>query len=99
MKPGDRIGAYMSRDTTTVNFLGFGVYEGDEIPPEDAGGFAKLVREIGMTNPKLKLDNGVVVWGCECWWGPEEKVKADMEEAKQNGLIVRHVTKTGDSIQ
>lgn len=24
-------------------------------------------------NPKIVLDNGDVVWGCECWWGPEER--------------------------
>ncbi len=23
------------------------------------------------TNPKIVLDNGEVVWGAECWWGPE----------------------------
>lgn len=23
------------------------------------------------TNPKIVLDDGEVVWGCECWWGPE----------------------------
>lgn len=23
------------------------------------------------TNPKIVLDDGQVVWGAECWWGPE----------------------------
>ena len=23
------------------------------------------------TNPKIVLDDGAVVWGAECWWGPE----------------------------
>jgi hypothetical protein len=26
-------------------------------------------------NPKIVLDNGETVWGCECWWGPEDKIK------------------------
>lgn len=26
-------------------------------------------------NPKIELDNGKVVWGCQCWWGPVEQVK------------------------
>lgn len=24
-------------------------------------------------NPKIELDNGDVVWGYQCWWGPEER--------------------------
>lgn len=24
-------------------------------------------------NPKIELDNGDIVWGYQCWWGPEEK--------------------------
>lgn len=24
-------------------------------------------------NPRLDLDNGSTVWGCECWWMPEEE--------------------------
>lgn len=24
-------------------------------------------------NPKIELDNGDVVWGYQCWWGPEEQ--------------------------
>jgi hypothetical protein len=26
-------------------------------------------------NPRIKLDSGDVVWGCQCWWGPEEEIK------------------------
>ncbi len=31
-------------------------------------------------NPKILLDSGDVVWGCECWWGPEAEVKAEREK-------------------
>lgn len=34
-------------------------------------------------NPKLALDNGDVVWGMECWWGPEsdyERARGDRKE-------------------
>ena len=24
-----------------------------------------------IEDPKIILDDGEVVWGCECWWGPE----------------------------
>ena len=23
-----------------------------------------------MTNPRIRLEDGSVIWGCECWWGP-----------------------------
>lgn len=26
-------------------------------------------------NPRIRLDNGERVWGQECWWGPEGKIK------------------------
>ena len=64
MKIGDRIGAILSASNETVNLLGYGVYAGEEEPPN-----------FFMKNPKLQLDNGKVVWGYQCWWGSEEKVK------------------------
>lgn len=78
---GTRIGAIYSGSKGRVLFLGYGTYEGDEVP-EGAGGFmGEAMAEAGITNPKLLLDNGDVVWGCECWWGPEEVVKKQMEGA------------------
>jgi hypothetical protein len=61
------------RDATIhrVNLFGFGEYVGDEIP-DAAGGYAAILRARGQTNPKIVLDNGQVVWGCECWWGKEK---------------------------
>jgi hypothetical protein len=33
-------------------------------------------------NPKIVLDSGRVVWGMECWWGPEERVKETIGNRK-----------------
>ena len=66
---GDRVGAVLSADGTTVKLLGYGTYEGEEIPPR--GFFHKA----GVSNPKIQLDNGNIVWGYQCWWASEEKVK------------------------
>jgi hypothetical protein len=66
---GKRVGAIQSADDKTVKLYGFGVYVGDEVPPD---GFA---HDVGMKNPKIQLDDGGVVWGQECWWGDEEAVK------------------------
>lgn len=67
---GARVGAVQKADETTVYFFGFGIYQGTTVPPENVGGF-----NLGLPNPTIKLDNGENVYGCECWWGPEDKVK------------------------
>lgn len=67
---GDRVGAIQSAKNNEVKFFGYGIYKGREIPPQNIGGL-----NIGIPNPKIELDDGTIVWGCECWWGSEEKVK------------------------
>jgi Zn-finger protein len=63
----------MSSNTKTVHLFGYGVYEGNferEIYPG-----------LKMNNPRIKLDSGKTVWGCECWWADEAEVK-DMVTGK-----------------
>jgi hypothetical protein len=67
---GHRVGAILSMNETHVRLIGYGTYQGEHTPPDDIGGFI-----IGRTNPKLVMDDGTVVWGCECWWGPEKKMR------------------------
>jgi len=72
---GDRVGViYREREDGVVEFLGYGTYQGLEIPPPDVGGF-----NFGHPNPKLVLDNGDVTWGCETWWGSEKAVQFQLE--------------------
>ena len=33
-------------------------------------------------NPRITLDDGRVVWGCQCWWGPEEAIRKRIEGLK-----------------
>ena len=80
---GDRVGAIISREGGTVNLLGYGEYKGEEIPSEEAGGMGPIARKLEMENPKIELDNGDVVWGCECWWGDESEVQAMVEDADE----------------
>jgi len=75
---GDRVGAILGSEGSTVSFFGYGTYEGHEVPDEKAGGMGPLLRGLGRVNPKIKLDNGKIVWGCECWWGPEEEIKTKL---------------------
>lgn len=74
-KVGERVGAMASANKEEVHFFGYGVYEGDEIPPKNVmGPFGYLAHP----NPKIRLDSGEVIWGCECWWGPEERMKQEI---------------------
>lgn len=91
---GARVGALLSADATTVFLLGYGVYDGDHEPPFGPMGMPKaewdavLAEErtkpgfpegFAWTNPRITLDDGRVVWGCQCWWGPEEVIRRKIE--------------------
>jgi hypothetical protein len=80
-KIGDRMGAISHSTDNEVHLLGYGVYEGDQIP-----NMGENIRFFGMPmvrpNPRIRLDNGKYVYGCECWWGPEDKMKADFGSRK-----------------
>lgn len=77
---GQRVGAISHGDGDTVYIFGFGIYEGDFVPEDGAGGFiGAAARKHNVTNPRIKLDSGKRVYGCECWWGPEAAVRQRIE--------------------
>ena len=76
---GDRVGAIFGAKNGVCEFLGYGTYEGEAIPKEAGGFMAEAIRENNNTNPKIKLDNGKIVYGCECWWGSEEAIKEKLK--------------------
>jgi hypothetical protein len=94
-KTGERVGAICNSDKATVRFFGFGVFDGDKEPPSEVSIMGISVGELNkeikedckkqgreytpFTNPRITLDSGKVVWGCQCWWGSEEKVKKMLE--------------------
>ncbi len=78
---GDRVGAIKSGNEDIVELFGYGVYQGYKPLPARFGIIAEVVNERGG-NPSILLDNGKEVFGCECWWGPEEKVKASIGNRK-----------------
>jgi hypothetical protein len=81
---GERVGAILSGNAQGMKLLGYGTYQGEEIPPKGIpGGMGDMLHEAGVENPKILLDNGDVVWGCQCWWGSEEKVKTRIEQFKK----------------
>lgn len=93
---GIRVGAVLSADEFEVKLLGFGVYEGDfmygdeSVADSPAGHTADLGRYLA-TNPRIRLDSGEVVWGCECWWGPEADVLAAIKGRKAVNCSIKEV--------
>ena len=70
-KPGDRVGAILEADSEIVYLIGYGVYDGDFDHPD-----------WGFLNPRITLDDGRVVWGCECWWASEKQIKEFIVDLK-----------------
>lgn len=94
-KVGERVGAILGRDETELQFIGFGTYQGEKpLPPKPdgpVGTIAEAVRAVGMPNPCIALDGGGVVWGCECWWGSEHKVRRQLNAAAQLGIRITKI--------
>lgn len=77
MEVGTRAIAISHSKDKTIYIFGYGTYEGDKVPGQDekttpAGTMGEIITEAKVANPLIKLDNGKVVWGCECWWGELE---------------------------
>jgi len=106
---GERVGAILGTKDKVMEFLGFGVYEGDfdpDSPDEEtkavgavadmAKDAAKMAKEMGMLdyvrrNPRIRLDSGKIVWGCECWWGSEEGMKEHLKQWEEAGNTIKDV--------
>ena len=80
--PGSRIGALWTVYKHRATIFGFGTYQGDEIPP--AGVFSQFGPADLLRVPiaKLVMDDGTVVWGCECHWTTEWGVKEEIAGRK-----------------
>lgn len=91
MKIGERVGAILGSDDKKLEFLGYGTYQGEEIPKEGFGFMAEVCRNEGIKNPCIQLDSGKVVYGCECWWGPEDEIKNQIESYKNVGANIIEV--------
>lgn len=86
IRPGDRVGAISHAYDGTVYLFGYGTYQGDSTPPPEVEFLGLSVADRWRkTNPKIILDNGETIWGCECWWGPEAEVQ---EKAKGQTVVI-----------
>ena len=83
MKAGARVGAIKSVKDGVAYFFGYGTYEGDEIPVEGTYFMGVDMNKVGHKSPKIILDVGDVVYGCECWWGSKEGVESRLKDCKR----------------
>jgi len=83
VKKSDRVGCFL--DGTT--FIGFGYRLGCFPTPKSIGTDLRI-RE-GTLNPKIVLDSGEVVWGCECWWGNAKEIQFKIDAL---GSLKRDIT-------
>lgn len=87
-----RIGAIHSVNETTVEFFGYGYYLGDEIPPSNIKFLGiPVLDEI----PKLRLDSGDIIWGCECLWGDVEYIDDELKGKEMILVTVEDTRKIG----
>jgi hypothetical protein len=75
---GDRVGAILKSNKTTVWLFGYGTYLGYAKPDPELG-VAMFGIPVEWKSPSIKLDSGKLVFGAECWWGSESGVKALVE--------------------
>jgi hypothetical protein len=92
---GTRVGAICGKsdDGSQVLFFGYGIYQGEEIPgPEVLGPMGIKLHDLEIRNPKILLDSGEIVWGCECWWASEATIRESLEAWGSEGIIAKPIT-------
>lgn len=79
-----RVGAFLDiRVNGAVSFLGYGEYTGESLPDEGLSGFSEILRKSGVKVPRIVLDSGEVIFGCECWWDEEYKVREVLSNSQK----------------
>jgi hypothetical protein len=68
---GDRLGVLYCLTDHAAYVLGGGVYLGREVPPPDIRCCGRIPYSSGLPMPKIQLDQGGIVWGCEAYWAHE----------------------------
>jgi hypothetical protein len=72
----------MCEEDNKIFFFGYGTYDGDFVP-EASERVLFWGLPLDHPNPRITLDgSGKHVYGCECWWGPEEQIKKMLTNRK-----------------
>lgn len=76
-KIGDRVIAIRDSDENEVNIYGYGKYLGEKECPKLGG----------LLNPCIELENGKIVWGCECWWGNADRIEKEIINGRKVNTV------------
>lgn len=82
---GQRVYAVRNEDEENVYLYGYGEYIGNQPSEDDLTmdtPFGPQTMPKGTPNPQIKLDDGSVLWGYECWWGPEKGFSSKFGDKK-----------------
>lgn len=91
MNIGDRVAAVCIDDQGCKIYLyGAGIYVGDEIPTDSPNPVAQFCVRSRFTNPKIQLDDGKIIYGCECCWDSELNVTNMVCRLTKAGYEVIH---------
>jgi hypothetical protein len=83
-----RCGAIMGKnyEKKEIAVFGYGIYAGECAVPAEIHMAGQDME--GILNPCICLDSGEEVFGCECWWGLEEQIKATLAKAEETGFTI-----------
>jgi len=77
---GARVGAIYESNVNekVIKIFGYGTYLGDSLPHHEAR----------LASPKILLDCGETVYGYQCWWGDEHKVREKLQSYLFQGFKI-----------
>jgi hypothetical protein len=84
----------INNDHQFVQKFGYGTFLGMFYPYQALGATADAVRAEGddALNPKIELDTGEIIWGCECWWMSAQKGDLWLMEMAAAGYDIQDVS-------
>lgn len=77
-----------------------GKYIGETIPnhKEDRNTIADLLRDLEMKNPTIETKNGILIYGCECWWGEKNEMLKMVESYELKYITVQEILNSGSDL-
>lgn len=94
---GERVFAvFRTKCDGSIDVFGSGTYLGDKFPEEIIGYMIfsnEVCKDRDIINPCIELDSGKMVYGCECWWGNEGRMKEVLDGRVLNFVDIDDVRK------
>jgi len=88
---GDRVIALASIKDNVAEIFGYGTYIGEFVPDYEGerGTMSDTLKKLQIPNPTIQLDNGELVYGCECWWSSESNMKNKLKDCEIKTITIQ----------